>query len=388
MTNHRIRVLHFAGIINRHDFIDSVLARLDRSRFQVSALTSVPARRDGAYAENEKYPIKVLNFEFNRRSYPKMLKALIGEIRRFQPHILQAHHYDENLIASVAVRMTGVPSYVIGHHYSDHIYYLTRGIKRMALLALEGFCNRSASRIVVPSAEVAELLTERQSVPREKVIILPYGLELHRYRSSSPGAPGRLRSKEGLEDVPVVLSCCRLNREKGLEYLLRAVKELKEGGTSLRLVMLGNGPEEQRLRQLSADLGLEPVVRFAGWRDDAVDWIAAADVVVQPSLCESFCQVLVEALAFRKPVVMTPVGAAPEIIGNNERGRLVPPRDSQAIAAAIHELLQQPELGAKLGALGRSYIEENLSPDQTARQYEELYETMNDEATAAGRRPS
>ncbi len=388
MTNHTIRVLHFAGIINRHDFIDSVLARLDRSRFQVSALTSVPARRDGAYAENEKYPIKVLNFEFNRRSYPKMLKALIGEIKRFQPHILQAHHYDENLIASVALRLTGVPSYVIGHHYSDHIYYLTRGIKRMALLALEGFCNRSASRIVVPSTEVADLLTERQSVPREKVIVLPYGLELHRYRCSSPDAPGRLRSKEGLEDVPVVLSCCRLNQEKGLEYLLRAVKELKEGGTSLRLVMLGNGPEEQRLRQLSTDLGLESVVRFAGWRDDAVDWIATADVVVQPSLCESFCQVLVEALAFRKPVVMTPVGAAPEIIGNNERGRLVPPRDSQAIAAAIHELLQQPELGAKLGALGRSYIEENLSPDQTARQYEELYETVNDEATAAGRCPS
>jgi glycosyltransferase involved in cell wall biosynthesis len=149
--------------------------------------------------------------------------------------------------------------------------------------------------------------------------------------------------------------------------------------------MLGNGPEEKHLRQLSKDLGLESVVRFVGWRDDAVDWIAAADVVVQPSLCESFCQVLVEALAFRKPVIMTPVGAAPEIIGNNERGRLVPPRDSKAIAMALSELMQQPELGVKLGALGRSYIEENLTPGQTARQYEELYETVNREAAAAGR---
>ncbi len=163
-----IRVLHFAGIINRYDFIDTVLTRLDRSKFEVSAITGVPARRVGPYTKEEAYPSRVLNFEFIRRNYTGMLSELVREIRRFRPHILQAHHYDENIVASIAVRLARVPCYVIGRHYSDHIYYLTRGAKRKAFLAAENICNKTATRIVVPAQEVASLLTERQGVPCRK----------------------------------------------------------------------------------------------------------------------------------------------------------------------------------------------------------------------------
>ena len=87
-----------------------------------------------------------------------------------------------------------------------------------------------------------------------------------------------------------------------------------------------------------------------------MDWIAAADLVVHPALCESWCQVLFEALGFTKPILMTPVGAAPEVIGNNERGRLIPPGDSGAIADAIIELMDDRELGRSLAESGRAYI--------------------------------
>src|ERR1044072_3770327 len=164
--NEKIRVLHFAGIINRYDIIDSVLTRLDRSRFEVRALTGVPPRQTGAYTSNESYPTHCLNFEFNRRSYRRMYRALMEEIETFHPHILQAHHFDENVVAAWAVRRARVPCYIIGRHYSDHIYYLTRGLKRKAYLALEGFSNRTATRIAVPAHDIARLLTERQGVPR------------------------------------------------------------------------------------------------------------------------------------------------------------------------------------------------------------------------------
>jgi len=104
-----------------------------------------------------------------------------------------------------------------------------------------------------------------------------------------------------------------------------------------------------------------------------MDWVAAADLVVQPSLSECWGQVLIEALAFTKPIIMTPVGFAPEVIGNNERGRLIPPGDSDAIADAITELMNDRELGRYLAESGRAYVHQNMDADRTARNYEELY---------------
>ena len=385
--NGKIRVLHFAGIINRYDIIDSVLTRLDRSRFEVHALTGVPPRQTGAYTSAEEYPTRCLNFEFNRRSYRQMYRSLMEEIERIRPHVLQAHHFDENVIAAWAVRRARVPCYIIGRHYSDHIYYLTRGLKRKAFLAAEGFSNRTANRIAVPARDIARLLTERQGVPGEKVEVIPFGLDFKKYHPSSPDAPARLRREFGLEDSFMALACCRLNPEKGLEYLLQAVPEVKRRVANFKLVFVGNGPREDDLRRLAGELRLGDSVQFVGWRDDALDWVAAADAVVQPSFCESFCQVLMEALAFGKPMVMTPVGAAPDVIGRDERGLLVPTGDARAIAEALLKLAENRELGAELGARGQAYIHENLAADVTTRRYERLYETVLEEASRAEARP-
>jgi glycosyltransferase involved in cell wall biosynthesis len=384
--NGKIRVLHFAGIINRYDIIDSVLTRLDRSRFEVHALTGVPPRQTGAYTSAEAYPTRCLNMEFSRRRYPQMYHALMEEIRRVRPHILQAHHFDENVVAAWAVRRARVPCYIIGRHYSDHIYYLTRGLKRKMFLAAEGFSNRTANRIAVPAQDIARLLTERQGVPREKIEVIPFGLDFKKYHPSTPEAPERLRREFGLEDSFMALACCRLNPEKGLEYLLQAVPRIKARVENFKLVFVGDGPREDELRRLSRELGINNAVQFVGWRDDALDWVAAADAVVQPSFCESFCQVLMEALAFGKPMVMTPVGAAPDVIGRDERGLIVPAGDAHAIAEALTRLAENRRLGAELGARGQAYIRENLAADVTTRRYEQLYETALQEASAGDAR--
>ena len=381
-SNGKIRVLHFAGIINRYDIIDSVLTRLDRSRFEVHALTGVPPRQTGEYTREEEYPTRCLDFEFNRRSYRRMYGALMEEIERIRPHVLQAHHFDENVVAAWAVRRSRVPSYVIGRHYSDHIYYLTRGLKRQAFLAAEGFSNRTANRIAVPAHDIARLLTERQGVPRRKIEVIPFGLDFKKYHPSSPEAPARLRREFGLEDSFMALACCRLNPEKGLEYLLQAVPEVRARVSNFKLAFVGDGPREDELRRLSSELGINDVVQFVGWRDDALDWVAAADAVVQPSFCESFCQVLMEALAFGKPMVMTPVGAAPDVIGRDDRGLIVPLGDSSALASALCKLAENRRLGAELGARGRAYIRENMAADVTTRRYEQLYETTLQEVGA------
>ncbi len=376
-----IRVLHFANIINRFDIVDTVLTRLDRSKFDVFALTGQPSRQIIPFTNGEQYSARVLGLNFSRKTYPQMFMALVREIRRFRPDILQAHHFDENVIASAAARLLRIPCYIIGRHYSDHIYFLTRGAKQKAFLSIEGFCNNTAKRITVPTEGVARLLTIDQGVPAEKVAVIPFGLDFNKYKPSSNEAPLRLRSEFGLEGKYVALACSRLNPEKGLEYLLNAVPQLRSANNDFRLVIVGSGDHESVLRRQSHELGIDEIVQFVGWRNDAMDWIAMSDLVVHPAFCESWCQVLFEALAFGKPVVMTPVGAAPEVIGNNERGRLVPAGDSSALAASIEELMADRDLGIRLAESGRAYIHQNMSAELSTRRYEKLYEN----ALSAGR---
>lgn len=371
-----IRVLHFAGIINRFDFIDSVVSRLDRSKFVISGLTSVPARRVAPYPSEQKYPTKVLNFQFNRWNYARMFLALMREVRSFRPHVLHAHHFDENVVASAVARIARVPCYIIGHHYSEHIYYLTKGFKRKFFIGIENACNSTASHVVVPAQEVATLLTERQGLAPEKVSVIPYGLELDSYQMPPPDKLARFRREHDLDDKLVLLTSCRLNEEKGLQFLLRAMPEIIRQISRVCLVLLGNGPYEEELRRLTCELQLQDVVRFEGWKDNPIAWMSAADVVIQPSLCESFCQVLLEALALAKPVVMTPVGAAPEVIGENTRGRLVPKRDSGAIVDAVVELAKAPDLARRLGQEGRDFVRKTMRPEEIAKRHETLYEKL------------
>jgi glycosyltransferase involved in cell wall biosynthesis len=195
-----IRALTFCDIINPYDYIDNVIARFDKAKIEPQALTGMAMPPIGGYKVGEKYETQFLGYTFERRNYTKMFLALRAKIRAFRPHVLHAHGFDANLIASLAVNAARVPCYVMGRHYSDHIYILTRGLKRKAYLAAESFCNRTATRIVAPTEEVARILTSRQGVPREKVTIIPYGLDFDKYRVSSPEAPSRLRSEFGWKE--------------------------------------------------------------------------------------------------------------------------------------------------------------------------------------------
>jgi len=107
---------------------------------------------------------------------------------------------------------------------------------------------------------------------------------------------------------------------------------------------------------LAREKGVEQSCRFSGARNDVADWYAAADVVVLPSLSEGFPFVVLEALAMSRPVVATNVNGVPEIIHDGSTGLLVPPRNPQALEAAIRTLLHDPSLAARLGKAGQEEV--------------------------------
>ena len=139
------------------------------------------------------------------------------------------------------------------------------------------------------------------------------------------------------------------------------------------LLIAGEGPERASLENQIRDADLGDVIRLLGWRRDAMTLMAAVDAVVQPTLQEAFSQVMAEALWMGKPLVITKVSGATDIICDSQNGLLVPKEDPQALTEAIERLVRDDQLREKLATNGRHYVTQNLQIGDIILQYQNSY---------------
>jgi glycosyltransferase involved in cell wall biosynthesis len=367
-----IRVIHFARIINPSDFIDNIISAANPNQFQMavcvrSTTSSLSAARSGA--EIPKYFVTWSS----KQNIPMAVLRLAAVLRDWQPDILHTHHYEEAVIGWLATRLVPRTRLVIGRHYSNTIYRVSTGVKRSVLLRFENGANRAASRIVVPSTFISQILTQWQNVPAAKVDTIPYGFDPGKYAAIDPAAAQRIRQELGLEGHILVGTFGRLHQEKGHRFLIQAMAQLRRSTIPTTLLVLGQGPERAALEQQIADAHLGDRVRLMGWRSDAMSVMSALDMVVQPSLEEAFSQVMGESLFMGKPLIMSDVGGVADVIRNGENGLIVPPADPAALAAAIESLSADASLRLRLGCAGKKYAGEHLTIRRVVPLYEQTY---------------
>ncbi|MDD5043846.1 MAG: glycosyltransferase [Patescibacteria group bacterium] len=170
---------------------------------------------------------------------------------------------------------------------------------------------------------------------------------------------------------------CRLSREKGVEYLLQAMAIAKEFIPTLRLVVVGDGPERQRLMWLTRQLSIENSVLFVGFQQEFEKWISGFDIFVLPSVKkESFGMVSLYAMACGKPVVATRVGGIPEVVDAGKSGILVEPKNAEVMAQAIINLHRHPEWRREMGFYGRKAVEERFSEEKMLGEYQRLFHQL------------
>src|ERR1700682_3238895 len=192
-----IRVLQFADIINRYDFIDALVQRADRGRFEIG----VCVRTGESNIEAPVYPRDTPQWTLNgisRREISRAAFKCARLLRQWKVDILHAHHYDQAVIGLLATRLHPGTKLVVGRHHSDAIYRSSRGWRRKALLAVEWAMNRAAARIVVPSSYIAEIVSGWQKVPPGKVDLVPYGFVAEKYTAPRPSDVQRVREELGL----------------------------------------------------------------------------------------------------------------------------------------------------------------------------------------------
>jgi glycosyltransferase involved in cell wall biosynthesis len=373
-----IRVLHFARVINRHDFIDTVVRHADKDRFQMAACT-LWARSNIADPEYAAAGISHTVIRGDHRwQFPWTAVRLARLAAAQGTDILHVHHYDEALIGAVATLLRPSVRLVVGRHYSDSLYRLSGAAKRRALFALQRLAYGRARRVVVPSSLIRDILL-REGVPDARITLIPYGFDRDRYAPPAAEDLVAVRAELGLEGRFVVACFGRLEPQKGQQFLVDAAAQLRHEVPNLLVLLVGEGPGRAALETAIRERGLEDLVRLTGWRRDVPRIMASADVVAQPTLQEAFSQVMAEALWMGRPLVITPVGGVADTIRTGENGVVVPFAESATLARTIRELAESEPRRRSLGENGRAYAERALDIRQVIPRHERVYSEVFDE---------
>jgi len=185
------------------------------------------------------------------------------------------------------------------------------------------------------------------------------------------------RDKLGLAAEDFVITCVgRLVPFKGQHFLIEAVKIIAEQHPEVRLLLVGGGPEKDRIQALVGQSGLKEKAFLLGERSDVPDILIASDLFVLPSFWEGISIALLEAMSYGLPVVVTDVPGNREVLGSQENGVLVPPKDSLALKEAIVSLLEGADLRAKLAQKSRTRVERYFNFADTVAGTEEVYESI------------
>jgi glycosyltransferase involved in cell wall biosynthesis len=293
--------------------------------------------------------------------------ATLKLIRKYRPAVIHAHWIiPQGLIAALACRLIQqhAPRLMCTAHGGD-VY----GLKGPMMRRLRRFALARASLCtVVSEAMRADVLTQLKKPARIEVV--PMGVDL-----KQRFIPGRNRRRE-----KQLLFAGRLVAKKGVEFLLQAMPRIRQAHPDVFLLIVGHGPEKDRLENLARELQIDDCVEFRGGvpNDRLPRSYQTSSIVIFPSVVdaqgdrEGFGLVLVEALGCACAAVISDLPAMRDIVTDGRTGIIVPQKAPDAIAQKVIELLNQPQRARELGRAGRQYVLDRFDWDRIAQRYEEL----------------
>ena len=258
-----------------------------------------------------------------------------------------------------------------------HAFHGSNRIYRWSSPLLKPYFRRLNGRIAVSSAAQSHV---QHFFPHDYTII-PNGIDLDFFAADVPPIP------ELRDDKINILFVGRMEKRKGLRYLLDAFSRLKWEHPNTRLIVVGPGNPDKYCYRILAERSLEDVV-FVGAVDHNMlpRYYQTADIFCSPAIGkESFGIVLLEAMAAAKPIVATRIQGYSDVVTHGHQGLLAPPQEGEGLAAALSHLIQNPHLRHKLGANGRADVNQ-YSWQSVARKVVDYYQTTMERQKSAAQR--
>ncbi|MCU1674567.1 MAG: glycosyl transferase family 1 [Frankiales bacterium] len=274
---------------------------------------------------------------------PHVLRQLRQVVRTERPDLVHLHTSMAGMCGRLVVRRR-VPTVFQPHSWS---FFAVEGAARTGALVWERLGARWADVVLCVSAD--ERTAAAAHGIRARMEVVPNGVDLARWQSAGPQQRQAARTRLGLADGPLAVCVGRLHRQKGQHRLLDVWPDVLAEVPAASLALVGGGPDEESLRGRRV-----PAVLMPG-SGNVADWLAAADVVAQPSRWEGMSLSLLEAMASARSVVVTDVPGMAEVVRDGS-GQLVTEGDGAELAAALVRRLTDPVLAAAEGARGRELV--------------------------------
>lgn len=292
----------------------------------------------------------------------RAVRRLAGFIRAEKIDLVHTWDADAAVFGSIAARLAGVPC-VTSRRDLGEIYPAWK-LWRMRR------ADAHARAVVVNARAIADAPCCRHLSPG-KARVIPNILDLREFDERFQAPPAGLPP---LPAPPRIVMVARLDPEKDVPTLLRAMIRVVGLHREARLAIIGEGGERPSLEAMCRDLGLPSHVAFLGEQTQVPALLRGAAIgVLVPNRNEGLSNTILEYMAAGLPVVATDCGGNRELVDDGVTGRVVPAGDDAAVADAIVSLLREPERARQMGVAGRRRIEQNHQPAAVAAQFAAVY---------------
>ncbi len=279
---------------------------------------------------------------------------------------------DSNIFGTIIGRLAGIP--VISTRRNLGYWHTPNQIRILRIL------NKMTHRWLTNSEAVRQYTSQVEHVPLDRITVIRNAIDIDRFHPATAEERQTARRRFGLHDSGrVIASVANLRPVKDHRTLLNAFALVRASNADLQLVLAGKGDEESSLRALAADLGTADRVHFLGSLEDTVPVYHAADAAILSSVSESLPNAIMEALACGLPVAATDVGGVPELLADQPFGRLAPPSNPEALAAALTDLLSGPAHDPAAKEAARTFAVTNFSLPVILEQWYAFLEQVRDE---------
>ncbi|MCM8816238.1 MAG: glycosyltransferase [Candidatus Omnitrophica bacterium] len=331
---------------------------IDREKFHPFVISLRGGRMKNDFTK-ENIPVFVIGKKY--RFDLIALFKLILILNRIKPDILHTFMFTSNTWGRIAGIINGVPVIVASERSTD----LWKKKYHFFVDRVLGFFT---DKIICNSYSVMERYRSVLGNISRKLVVIRNGIEFQTFETDKSGSKRK--------NEKIVFTASRLSPEKGIRFLIESARIVLRQKENVKFLIAGEGPLMTELKYLADRYGIEKQFIFLGYKNDIQNFIEKSDVVVLPSLWEGLPNLVLEAMAMRKPVVATNVGGTSEVVKDGITGFLVNPGDIQQMAEKIILLLSDEKLAEEIGKKGYEFVKGNFDVCLMVYGYRSLYETL------------
>jgi glycosyltransferase involved in cell wall biosynthesis len=319
--------------------------------------------------EAQKHGVKTIIFPCKGKFDLNTVFRIKKFIKTEQIDILHSHGYKSNIYAVLAGNRYHTKRVSTCHSWSLNSMKM-KSYKYLDILFLKKYDSIIAVSDLLKNEIVGSGITP------VKVTVINNGIDADEFlRPHADSLKIRESMQIGITEK-VIGAIGRLDFEKGFDYLLDAFKKINNDRVGVKLLIVGDGPLKNDLKLKASDLNLKDNVIFSGIRNNISQMLSIMDIFVMSSTAEGLPIALLEAMAAKKPVVVTKVGAIPNVIEDGHSGILVEPKDSDSLAEAILSLLNDSEKASGMAQKGFERVRDKYSSKRMAEEYYSIYKKL------------